>query len=249
MKQSDNYKNFAKTTVSTGYTSGATSIVLNAGDGAKLPATPFDAVWWDATTYGDPTDDPNREVVSVTTIAVDTLTITRGVQGTSASSKNTVGSTYKLVAPLTAKGQWLTIIKDADGTPVNNSTTLVADGDLTFAIAANEVWEWEVYLRWTTPTNADLKFDFSGPAAATLVAIASTKEFYPGNDKVSTAFSSGLLSASHSGHASGDSFIAFGSCINGANAGSITLQIAQWSAVAENTKILAGTRLRARRVA
>src|SRR5882724_11844382 len=99
----DNAKNFAKATVSTGYGAGATSIVLNSGGGAKLPTAPFNLVWWNATDYSDPSDDPNVEIVRCTNKSGETLTITRAQEGTSASSKNTAGKTYKVIAPLTAK--------------------------------------------------------------------------------------------------------------------------------------------------
>jgi hypothetical protein len=95
--------NFSKATVSTGYNSAAVSIVLNAGGGALFPAVPFNAVWWNSTDYADPTDDPNREIVRVTAIATDTLTITRAQEGTLASTKNTAGKTYLLLCGLTAK--------------------------------------------------------------------------------------------------------------------------------------------------
>lgn len=99
----DAAKNFAKATVSTGYNAGATSIVLTTGHAARLPAAPFNCVWFDADTYPDPSDDPNREIVRVTNIASDTLTITRAQEGTSASTKNTAGKTYKLIAGPTKK--------------------------------------------------------------------------------------------------------------------------------------------------
>lgn len=97
----DNAKNFAKATVSTGYDAAATSIDLSSGGGARFPTPPFNATWWDSTTYPDPADDPNREIVRVTGIASDTLTITRAQEGTSASTKNTAGKTYKLLAGFT----------------------------------------------------------------------------------------------------------------------------------------------------
>jgi hypothetical protein len=99
----DAAKNFAKATLSTGYDASATSIVLSSGHGAKLAVPPFNATWWNFTDYPDPTDDPNVEIVRVTAISTDTLTITRAQEGTSASTKNTGGKTYKLVAGLTAK--------------------------------------------------------------------------------------------------------------------------------------------------
>lgn len=99
----DAAKNFAKTTLSTGYNSAATSIVLSSGDGAKLPAVPFNATWWNFTDFPDPADDADVEIVRVTARSTDTLTVTRGQEGTSASNKNIGGKTYKLVAGLTAK--------------------------------------------------------------------------------------------------------------------------------------------------
>jgi len=99
--------NFAKVTVSIGYAAGATSIVLSGGEGAKLPAPAtdgaFNLVWWDATSYGDPTDDPNREIVRCTARSTDTLTVTRAQEGTADSSKNTADRTYKMMVTLTKK--------------------------------------------------------------------------------------------------------------------------------------------------
>lgn len=98
--------NFGKVTVSTGYDDLATSIVLNSGDGARLPdpatAGAFNLVWWNWTDYPDPSDDPNREIVRCTARSTDTLTVTRGQEGIAASTKNTGGKTYKMILALTA---------------------------------------------------------------------------------------------------------------------------------------------------
>jgi hypothetical protein len=99
----DNAKNLAKATVSTGYNASATSIVVNSGHGAKLPAVPFRAAWWNATDYPDFSDDPNVEIVRVTAKSGDTLTVARAYEGpNAASAKNTAGKTYVLVAGFTA---------------------------------------------------------------------------------------------------------------------------------------------------
>lgn len=99
----DSTKNFAKVTVSIGYDDSATSIDVSTGEGVRLPSVPFNATWWNSTDYADPSDDPNVEIVRVTAISTDTLTVTRAQEGTSASTKNTGGKTYKLIAGLTAK--------------------------------------------------------------------------------------------------------------------------------------------------
>ena len=99
----DSFKNFAKVTVSTGYDAAATSVALTAGHGARLPTAPFNATWWNSTDFPDPSDDSNAEIVRVTAIATDTLTVTRAQEGTSASTKNTASKTYRMIAGLTAK--------------------------------------------------------------------------------------------------------------------------------------------------
>ena len=95
--------NFGKVTVSSGYGSGDVSIALTAGHGSRLPSTfPFPLTWWNVTDYPDPADDPNREIVTVTARSTDTLTVTRGAEGISASTKNTGGKTYKMLLGITA---------------------------------------------------------------------------------------------------------------------------------------------------
>lgn len=99
----DARNNFAKGTVSLGYNAAALSIVLTTGHGARFPAVPFNATWWNATDYPNPADDPNVEIVRVTALAADTATITRAQEGTSASTKNTADKTYLLLAGPTKK--------------------------------------------------------------------------------------------------------------------------------------------------
>lgn len=94
--------NFGVVTASTGYNSAATTIVLTAGHGAKLPSTfPFILVWFDSTTYAGPHLDPNVEIIEVSNRSTDTLTIVRGKEGTSAVNHNTADKTYTLYVTLT----------------------------------------------------------------------------------------------------------------------------------------------------
>lgn len=100
----DEAKNFAKGTLTQGYDDAATSIVLTAGDGARFPGAPFNAVWWNASDYPDPADDPAVEIVRVTAKSTDTFTVTRGAEGgAGAMTHELEGKTYKLAAGLTAK--------------------------------------------------------------------------------------------------------------------------------------------------
>lgn len=99
----DNAKNFARATVSTGYDASATSIALTSGHGARLPSPPFNATWWNSTDYPVPDDDSNVEIIRVIAKSTDTLTIIRAQESTTATTKNTSGKTYRLIAGLTAK--------------------------------------------------------------------------------------------------------------------------------------------------
>jgi hypothetical protein len=79
----DALKNFAASTVATPpspATSG-TSLVVVTGHGARFPAVPFNATVWPVNFQPD---DDNAEIVRVTNITGDTLTITRHQESTSA---------------------------------------------------------------------------------------------------------------------------------------------------------------------
>ncbi|SRR5579885_2484752 len=102
MSNLDAVANFIKLQVSQGYDQNATSIVVSSG-GSSLPSVPFNMTWWDSTTYPDPSDDPNVEIVRVTAVNGNTLTVTRGQEGTTASTKNTAGKVYRLMLGITAK--------------------------------------------------------------------------------------------------------------------------------------------------
>ncbi|MDD5305604.1 MAG: hypothetical protein PHS14_21095 [Elusimicrobia bacterium] len=116
-------KNFAKAALASGITSGATSLTLVSGGGAKFPAAGFNAVLFNSTDYLDPSDDPAVEVVRVGTISGDTLPITRGQESTTGVAHNTAGKTYTLVAGPTSK-----LLSDIDSTYAAKATTLAGYG-------------------------------------------------------------------------------------------------------------------------
>lgn len=57
------------------------SLILTAGEGARFPTPPFNAIIWPSSGLADPT---NSEIVRVTAVATDTLSITRTQEGSSA---------------------------------------------------------------------------------------------------------------------------------------------------------------------
>lgn len=142
--------NFFRSTIATlPVASGGTSIVLQTGDGNKLPAPAIDGAF-NLTIYN--ADDPfvAPEIVRVTARSGDTLTVTRAQEGTSATNK-TSGSTWNVELTPTAK-----TIQDIDsakldvagGTMTGDLTIpdkIIHSGDTNTAIRfpANDTWSVE----------------------------------------------------------------------------------------------------------
>jgi hypothetical protein len=103
----DPVRNFCRVNVNGLYNSTATTIQLALGEGSKLPDPStegqYNLVWWNATDYSDPTDDPYKEIVRVTAKSGDQLTILRGQEGTTAQNHNLSGKSYKMMLTLTKK--------------------------------------------------------------------------------------------------------------------------------------------------
>lgn len=94
--------NFFRSTIATlPVASGGTSIVITTGDGAKLPDPAVDGNF-NLTIYNADDQFVTPEIVRVTAIAGDTLTVTRAQEGTSATNK-TSGNTWYLELTPTAK--------------------------------------------------------------------------------------------------------------------------------------------------
>jgi hypothetical protein len=89
--------------VSGTYNASDTNITLASGY-SNLPAAPYNMVWYNSTDYADPSDDPQSEIVRVTSQAGPAITITRATEGPNvASVKNISGKTYVMLLTLTAK--------------------------------------------------------------------------------------------------------------------------------------------------
>lgn len=114
-----------------------TSLTVTAGQGTLFPAVPFNATVCPASTF--PTT-ANAEIVRVTNISSDTLTITRAQEGTSAMP---IAAGYFIGNSITAKV--LTDIESAiptAGYPM--SSIIAATGTNTIASGNNtgQVWNW-----------------------------------------------------------------------------------------------------------
>jgi len=95
----DAHKNFAYSTIATAPSPAntGTSLTVQAGDGAKFPTPPFNATVWP---FGDLAQTTNAEIVRVTAISGDTVTITRTQEGTTA---RLIGVSDQIAATITVK--------------------------------------------------------------------------------------------------------------------------------------------------
>lgn len=102
----DAHKNFALSAVTNSPGSGGTSLTVRSGEGVLFPTPPFNATVWPA---GVSATAANAEIVRVTAIAGDTLTITRVQEGT---SLRTIGAGDLIAATITAK-----LLQDIEASP------------------------------------------------------------------------------------------------------------------------------------
>ena len=117
------HKNFAYSTVATAPSPAAsgTSLVVAAGEGTYFPAVPFQASIWPVTTIPTPA---NAEVVTVTAVSTDTLTITRAQES---SSARTVVVGDQIAATITNKT--LTDIETVSAPTEQTTTATGAQAD------------------------------------------------------------------------------------------------------------------------
>lgn len=158
----DAHANFAYSSVLTAPSpaSSGTSMTLQSGDGANCPSVPFNAVVWGT---GARALVANAEIVRVTAISGDTLTITRMQEGTSARA---IGVGDQFAAAITAK-----TLTDAEAIePIywRDEPMVIASGDL-FVISL---------LVWTDATELpNLPYAALEPAASFAFWPGSVTEF------------------------------------------------------------------------
>lgn len=108
---------------------------------------------------------------------------------------------------------------------VINSTTLQNDDALFFAVAANEVWEFTLYMQYLSGATPDFKFCFTSPASSAIyytsvhTDAASAIVCFVANASGATTTAIGT--------ASEQIIIVHGLIVNAATAGNLQLQFAQ----------------------
>lgn len=192
----DSHKNFAYSTVAPlgapSPASSGTSLTVASGDGAKFPATPFNATVWPAS--AQPTT-ANAEIVRVTAISTDTLTITRAQESTSARS---IGAGDQIAATITAKT--LTDIETPRVRRVG-PPAIVCDGNSTASltavlpqtptagnllIATVLMWGFSSVPSAATPTGWTLVRSTTGSAGSNIGVVAVFYKVAAGGDSAPT---------------------------------------------------------------
>lgn len=131
--------------------------------------------------------------------------------------------------------------KTADET-VNNSVTLQNDDELLLAMAANEIWEFRLYLIVDSSAVADFKIGWAVPAGCTLKWAANQFDTTLNNVVRMAQVESETQGIGSPGVTRHDLIaVVHGLAINGANAGNLQLQWAQNTAEASNTVLKANS--------
>jgi len=181
--------NFGIAEASTGYDASATSVVLETGTGSKFPQPStdgaFNLVWWNFTDYPRPSDDPNVEIVRVTARTTDTLTVTRGQEGITATTKNTAGKTYKLQLGPTAK-----LISDIVAALATKEEASNKDIDGTFAADSDIKYPSQKAVKTYVDTGLGTKQDTLGYTAENTANRGAANGYAPlgADSKIPTSY-------------------------------------------------------------
>lgn len=134
----DAVKNFAYSTIATAPSPAASglSLVVAAGQGTRFPAVPFNATIWPVGQIPTPA---NAEIVRVTAISTDTLTITRTQESTSA---RTVLVGDQIAATITAKTLTDISAASAGWTVISNTDTGAQNNWAPAGLSGNTLIEW-----------------------------------------------------------------------------------------------------------
>lgn len=140
------------------------------------------------------------------------------------------------------------VIKAAAET-VTSSTTLQADDDLSYPIAANSFTTFDMTIYYDTTAAADFKFDIDSSAATDPTSVGIFYRFLdPGGTTGQGSHNAVNTSVSITAGA-GEGFIqVWGRVANGADAGNLRLRWSQATSDASNTRVLRGSSLRWRTV-
>jgi hypothetical protein len=186
----DQVENFVRVSVDGTHDSGASTITLEDGESGELPPVSggkYNLVWFDASGFPQPDADPNVEIVRVNSINTsnDTISVTRGVEKTSATSKND-STEYELLLTPTAK-----TIEDIDANKLD-TTQRYTDGEAVSAISGEVIEPEQSIQSKSIESNLLLSSDDSlilnGPVTGTGSISGNGKFLIPGGNPDLTEF-------------------------------------------------------------
>ena len=132
-----------------------------------------------------------------------------------------------------------TIVRKTSDETVNNSTTLQNDDELLLAIAANEVWAVDIYIKFFNAGTANFKGGIVLPALADCEG-GIVYDDLAGTVQWEQTLASGEVATM--GGVGENAIVVFHYIVtNGANAGNVQFQWAQVTANAEDTTVRAGS--------
>jgi hypothetical protein len=154
------------------------------------------------------------------------------------------GTTITAAASLSGLSSIQLVRKTSDET-VNNSSTLQDDDTLLAALAASEVVTFQCFIIFDSGTTPNFKAAFTVPGGATIVynwssGISIDTSLAAGRENTASASGTALVWGGY-GVGSKAAATLTGTVINGATPGNLTLQWAQNTANASNTKVYAGS--------
>ncbi len=136
------------------------------------------------------------------------------------------------------------IYKTADEV-VNNSTTLQNDDHLLFAVAANEIWAFKIFLNMLSGTTPDFKVALTVPSGAVLRAAIFSKtgasaylDYLLSSGAAASVDGNGVTEGTHN-----ELVLIEGYIINDSTAGNLQLQWAQNAANVSDTTVKKGSYL------
>ncbi len=148
--------------------------------------------------------------------------------------------------PTGATGAGHTLVRKTADENVTNSTTLQNDDHLFVAMAANDVWEFEAVVYFTSTSNTpDFKATFTVPTGATIRWYAEFRETDGGTATGALINASATTTAYDMTGNQSAVMRARGVVINGANAGNLQMQWAQNASSGTAMTVQSGSFLKA----
>ncbi len=124
----------------------------------------------------------------------------------------------------------------------NTDTTLAADGELKFRVAANDAFAVRALIVFDTTASADFKFGFRGPSSPSLVRLTSFV-MDAGETALEVAKEENFSTTTTLASTGGDHGLirTAGVIVNGSNAGEVSFQWAQGTSHANDTTVRLGS--------